>query len=564
MDADRSFLYGVVALQSALIDSQQFSEFIEACMAWDAHRDGPLTDVLVTRGWIQSTDRAHLDYLVERKLQQHAGDAKAGLASVTSEVERSLASLRSDKIQRSLPASPKPEGSLSATPGVDPVSQNQDRYALTSLHATGGIGRVWLARDGQMGRDVALKELRPEQADNAVLRARFLREAQITGQLEHPGIVPVYELARRPDTGQPFYTMRFVKGRTLNDAARAHHQKRAAGQADSLEFSTLLNAFVVVCKTVAYAHSRGVIHRDLKGQNVIVGDFGEVVVLDWGLAKLVGRIEEEDQTPAVSMDHHSAGKVDLTMQGDTLGTPAYMAPEQAAGRLGLIDRRTDVYGLGAMLYHLLTGQSPFGGANVAEVLRKVELENPIPPEQLWAEVPPTLQAACLRALAKQPSARFASASDLAHEVEQWQEVQRKEAEEALRASQALYHSLVESIPLWVWRKDLDSRFTFANQGFSEAMGLEPENMIGKSDHDFFPAALADRIRRDDAHVLKTGETLRVTEERTVTDKGPRLVEVIKIPIRDSRGEIVGTQGILWDMTAWKRTEEESRPRQEPS
>src|SRR6266699_2017361 len=186
---------------------------------------------------------------------------------------------------------------------------------------------VWLARDSQLGRDVALKDLRPEQAHNAALCARFLKEAQITGQLEHPGIVPVYELARRVGTGHPFYTMRFVKGRTLNEAACAYHQKRAAGQADSLEFLALLNAFVVVCKTVAYAHSRGVIHRDLKGQNVIVGDFGEVVVLDWGLAKLVDRHAEETQTAAVSLDRQASGSVDLTRQGDTLGTPAYMAPE---------------------------------------------------------------------------------------------------------------------------------------------------------------------------------------------------------------------------------------------
>jgi serine/threonine protein kinase len=361
-------------------------------MEWDEHRDGSFTDMLVARGWIQAADLAHLDYLVERKLQRHAGDTKASLASVTVEVERTGASLRDDKIQRSLAASLGQDKLLSSAPGAEPASATRDRYALTSLHATGGIGRVWLARDGQTGRDVALKELRPEQADNAGLRARFLREAQITGQLEHPGIVPVYELARRPDTRQPFYTMRFVKGRTLSEAARVYHQKRAAGQADSLEFSTLLNAFVVVCKTVAYAHSRGVIHRDLKGQNVIVGEFGEVVVLDWGLAKLVNRTDEEDQTPPVSMEHDAAWKTDLTLQGDTLGTPSYMAPEQAAGRIGLIDHRTDVYGLGAMLYHLLTGQPPFRGPTVAEVLRKVESEEPIPPQQLWAEAPPTLQA----------------------------------------------------------------------------------------------------------------------------------------------------------------------------
>ena len=465
---------------------------------------------------------------------------------------------RSGTTQKKRP--PKLENSSSPARGVAPVAETQERYSLNSLHATGGIGRIWLARDGRMGRDVALKELRPEQADDAMHRARFLREAQITGQLEHPGIVPVYELARRPETGQPFYTMRFVKGRTLSDAAKAHHQKRAAGQADSLEFSTLLNAFVVVCKTVAYAHSRGVIHRDLKGQNIIVGDFGEVVVLDWGLAKLVDRIDEQDQTPAVSLDYHAAGKVDLTMQGDTLGTPAYMAPEQAAGRLGLIDRRTDVYGLGAILYHLLTGKPPFSGANVTEVLRKVESEDPVPPQQLWAETPPTLQAACLRALAKQPAARFASAGELAQEVEQWQEVQRQQAIEALRESEALYHSLMECSSLNVWRKDLKGRFTFVNKGFCESMALTREELIGKTDYDItLFSRLADKYRREDAQVIETGQPLWLLEDHALPT-GTRLVlEVIKIPIRDAHGAVVGTQGVFWDVAAWKRAQEEARP-----
>src|SRR5439155_12428418 len=139
-------------------------------------------------------------------------------------------------------------------------------YSLTSLHATGGIGRIWLARDAELGRNVALKELRPERADNTALWSRFLKEARITGQLEHPGIVPVYELARRPDNQQPFYTMRFVRGRTLREATAAFHAKRSEGEYDSFELLTLLNAFVAVCNTIAYSHSRGVLHRDLKGQ----------------------------------------------------------------------------------------------------------------------------------------------------------------------------------------------------------------------------------------------------------------------------------------------------------
>ena len=152
-----------------------------------------------------------------------------------------------------------------------------DRYSLMHLHARGGIGRIWVARDREVGRDVALKELLPERASQATHRARFLQEARITGQLEHPGILPVYELAQRADDQQPFYTMRLVRGRTLREAARTYHGNRNDTDAARLEFLALLNAFVTVCNTMAYAHSRGVIHRDLKGQNVVLGDFGEVV-----------------------------------------------------------------------------------------------------------------------------------------------------------------------------------------------------------------------------------------------------------------------------------------------
>ena len=163
--------------------------------------------------------------------------------------------------------------------------ESRDRYTLTHLHAKGGMGRVWLARDGSLGRQIALKDLRPDQADNSILCSRFLYEAKITAQLEHPGIVPVYEVGQ----GEvPYYTMRFVKGRTLSEAIRAYHKKRVAGEADSVDLVALLASFVGVCHAVAYAHSRGVIHRDLKGQNVVLGDFGEVIVLDWGLAKRVG------------------------------------------------------------------------------------------------------------------------------------------------------------------------------------------------------------------------------------------------------------------------------------
>ncbi len=170
-----------------------------------------------------------------------------------------------------------------------------------------------------------------------------------------------------------------------------------------------------------------------------------------------------------------------------------MAPEQSAGWLDLIDRRTDVYGLGAILYEILTGTPPFTGDSIEEVLRKVREEEPAAPRQLWAEAPPALEVVCLRALAKQPADRPAAAADLALEVQGWQEYERRKAEEALRESEALYHSLVESLPCFVLCKDLESRFTFANQRLCEMAGRPLDQLLGKTDLDFFPKELVGEV-----------------------------------------------------------------------
>jgi serine/threonine-protein kinase len=302
-----------------------------------------------------------------------------------------------------------------------------ERYTVTRLHAKGGIGQVWLARDVILGREVALKELQPEYAGHPEAWARFLAEAKVTGQLEHPGVVPVYELSQRPENKQPFYAMRFVRGRTLSEACKSFHQKRRASQAGPLDLIALLNAFVAVCQSVAYAHSRGVIHRDLKGGNVVLGEFGEAIVLDWGLAKVVGEGSQPDGEPnAVTppatlppVSLHDTGRRHDTVQGQVLGTPAYMSPEQAAGRTDEIDERSDVYGLGTLLYEILTGQAPFLGADSHEVLQKVIEEPPLPPRAADATTPPALEAICLKALAKRPADRYPSAADLAKDVQRY-------------------------------------------------------------------------------------------------------------------------------------------------
>jgi PAS domain S-box-containing protein len=549
MHTDRNLLFGVMALNADLIDSAQF---VEACSLWTARKNMPLGDLLIERGWIQPTDRAHIDYLVERKLDRHAGDASATLASVSGDVMRSLAALDDADIQRSLADLPRSDVSNSGET-IDYLFSLPERYTLVHVHATGGVGRIWVARDSQLGREVALKELRPDRAGNSAVLERFLREAQITGQLEHPGVIPVYELSRRADD-QPFYTMRLIKGRTLNEAARSYHEQRKRGDADSLKLLELLNAFVAVCNTVAYAHSRGVVHRDLKGQNVVLGEYGEVVVLDWGLAKLLAQGDVDSDTAPSTLDVPGSESADLTLAGQAMGTPSYMAPEQADGRVTLVDARTDVYGLGAMLYEILTGQPPFAGSDVRKLLRAVCEDEPVPPRLLCPGLPQALESACLRALAKRREDRFESAMDLAQEVQVWQETERRQAEEALRQSEALYHSLVETLPLCVWRKDRDSRFTFANKRFCDVLERPLDQIIGRNDFEFFPPDLAEKYRNDEARVIETGKALEEVEEHVTVHGEMRHVQVNKIPVVDARGEIIGTQGMFWDVTERKRAE----------
>jgi serine/threonine protein kinase/tetratricopeptide (TPR) repeat protein len=298
------------------------------------------------------------------------------------------------------------------------------RYTLLRACGKGGMGRVWLARDEVLGREVALKELLAERADLEALRRRLLHEAQITGQLQHPGIVPIYDVVGDPAGGRLFYTMRFVEGRTLAEAVRDFHKRRGQGNADRLGLLALLNAFATVCDTIAYAHSRGVLHRDLKGENVILGDFGEILVLDWGLAKttvaasgpLAGSFGDKlTSGPLVA----TTGEREQTVAGQVLGTPAYMPPEQAAGDLDRVNERSDVYGLGALLYLVLTGRAPFAGKDVAAVLRQVREQEPPRPRQVWPGLPAALEAVCLRTLAKDPGRRYPAAREVGAEVRRW-------------------------------------------------------------------------------------------------------------------------------------------------
>jgi WD40 repeat protein len=271
----------------------------------------------------------------------------------------------------------------------------------------GGIGRVLVAMDDHVGREVAIKELLVEPGESASapdpeMASRFLAEARITGQLEHPNIVPVYELGRRTD-GRLYYTMRVVRGETMS-AVLERAQSLPARLA-------LLSHFAGLCNAIAYAHSRGVVHRDIKPDNVMIGEFGETIVLDWGIAKVKGQPE----MPGARAPR-GIGFIGETLHGDLVGTPLFMSPEQARGDVDQIDEASDVWSLGVVLFVLLAGRPPFLGKTTDEVVKRVIEARPAPVQKLEPLAPPELCAVVERALSREKQQRYPSVRELAADI----------------------------------------------------------------------------------------------------------------------------------------------------
>jgi serine/threonine-protein kinase len=402
-------LFGILAVCARRLDPAQLAD---AYRSWLASGTGSLADLLEQQGHLSPETRAELEREVGREFQQSTVDDEG-----SPRAEYSLST--GPDCAAPVPETPPTTEERRGRHREAALPSDGKRYVLNELHAQGGIGRVWRAQDLSLGREVALKDLRPDRAGSAALVTRFFEEARITGRLEHPGIVPIYEMARHPVSEEPFYTMRFIRGRTLREATREYSERRKQGRASPLVLRELLSAFVAVCNTVAYAHSRGVVHRDLKGSNVVLGDFGEVIVLDWGLAKTVGAKAVEGEE--VSGDLFAAGAEGqvLTQAGQILGTPGYMSPEQAEGRPDAIDQRSDVFSLGAILYEILTGSAPFTGASLHEVVRRTLSGPPALPGALAPGVPKAMESVCLKALSRDPRQRYATALELAQEVRRW-------------------------------------------------------------------------------------------------------------------------------------------------
>ena len=308
------------------------------------------------------------------------------------------------------------------------AAEQPGHYEIKRELARGGQAVVFIAHDRHMGRDVAFKQLLPGGPRDA--EERFLREARVAGQLEHPGVVPVYELGRRAGTDHLYCAMRLVRGRSLADAL-----KEARGRSRL----KLLSNFVQLCQTIAYAHGRGVVHRDIKPENVMLGAFGETVLLDWGVAKLRGGSADiQDALPTPKVNE----RFDATQEGDVIGTPAYMSPEQALGNVKEIDEQSDVWSLGAVLYEILTGRPPYTEKNAVQLLIKIAKDKFPPVLSVAPETPRELAFICERALEKVKKRRYRTALEMAADIE------------AFRAGgrvQGIEYSAVQILGMWVRR-----------------------------------------------------------------------------------------------------------------
>ncbi|KAF0242878.1 MAG: serine/threonine protein kinase [Planctomycetota bacterium] len=486
MSRESDLLFGLLALQMNFITKEQL---LEGAAVWMSEPKGDLPKLFLERKSLKPSQHAAVKLMVEEQLKANEGDAGRSLAGLSPKavLESLLALNVPPDVRQSLAwvqaRGPEPTRTKVAEPGFL-ASAAEGRYRLGAELGKGGLGRVVEAYDAQLKRDVAVKLVLDDLP--ADLAERFVREAELAARLEHPSIVPVHDFGLLPpSTGSPstgsglagqsgkklFLCMRRIRGRDLGKLLASI----AEGDRETRRTYTrarLLRIVQDICLGMAYAHDRGVIHRDLKPANVMIGDYGETLIVDWGLARVMGAGRPETGVPASAPS--GSGKppkkgggaarsgLDLTMEGDILGTPAYMPPEQAAGHVQEMDHRSDVYALGAILYEVLTLHPPFEGRTRHEILEKVRSGKVTPPSSrvgreksapdpdgtvirapstlLAADsIPPELDAICVKALAFRREDRYQTATEFHDEIQLFvegvkeQERKQREARERVEA-----------------------------------------------------------------------------------------------------------------------------------
>ncbi|MGN6547598.1 MAG: serine/threonine-protein kinase, partial [Aureliella sp.] len=405
-------------LQAGIINDR---EIAAAISGWTIHGSVALADYLA-KGGVLSPEQlevlrrravARVDR-ARRSVVQSSEAPTAGKSMLLATLERLDGSGRVAKLLGV---------TVAASGGENEARVTEGRYELIRKLGQGGLGRIWLARDINLNRHVALKEISHASDAADALVERFKHEAEITGRLDHPSIVPIYQLGEDRATKRVFYTMRFLGRTTLQDAINEYHERRQEGDEDPMLLRHLLTAFVNVCHAIGYAHSRKVIHRDLKPENIVIDSFGQVIVIDWGLAKIM-----DDTSVESLIDSETIGSGASTSEGQVLGTPLYMAPEQAAGRLDEIDGRTDIYGLKAILFAIVTGNEPHektqkesadSGLGARGMISVIASGVTPAAEDANPDADPALAAICAKAMARRRYARYQQATELAEDVQRW-------------------------------------------------------------------------------------------------------------------------------------------------
>jgi WD40 repeat protein/serine/threonine protein kinase len=422
--ADPNLVFGILALQLELVSVR---DLVAAMNSWMLDKEKPLGQILVDQGSLEDEVRTTLNTLVGKYLDRHPDDQGEYLRRFPALAELRETALRTGSLglEATLACT---SNYLRVAPADEPREREVDETQTASTEETGrfrilrpltrgGLGAVFVALDSQFNREVALKQILEDLVDDPASRHRFLLEAEITGNLEHPGIVPVYGLGQSAQ-GNPYYAMRLIRGESLKSAIARFHANGGVN-ARPVELRRLLRHFLDACNAIDYANSRGVIHRDLKPANIVLGPHGETLVVDWGMAKILGAGPEpsgDEEVAALSLSGRGSSS---TFPGSAMGTPAYMSPEQAAAKNDSLTLACDVYGLGATLYSLLTGRKPYHGQSAAEVLERVKHGEFRRPRQIVPRLDRVLEAICLKAMARRPEDRHASARQLANDIELW-------------------------------------------------------------------------------------------------------------------------------------------------
>ena len=369
----------------------------------------------------------------EQKLQIQSAAATVTSSGIISRVSHTSTELLSGFDQRRSVVA-----ALERMGGTDPETGQLIpvyKYEMKGKLGQSGMGEVHKVLDRDLRREVAMKMLRPKggTAIGEEEMLRFIKEAQATGRLEHPNIVPVHDLGIDSE-GRIYFTLKYVKGVALKEVIRGRRDGRQLEDGrkfrDVWSPRQMIEILISVCNAIAYAHSKDILHRDIKPDNIMLGRFGEVLVMDWGLAKILSnrmaKADSKEQEAFLDLTMRASLDSNMTMEGAVAGTPAYMAPEQAAGRISELDERTDVYSLGAMLYEILSGEPPYKGNTALEVVRKVNQEPP-PPLQTgmygFKPIPRELKAICEKAMAREPNQRYATGQELRNDLQAYLEDQ---------------------------------------------------------------------------------------------------------------------------------------------